>query len=127
MRRLTIVASAALALASALASCQVVSIHPECSPSQQRATVQIMNDIIEGGKFSPSVLCVKPGTRVTWQSVDDLDDHTVSSVAGDSQAFDSGTLSYRAEFAVVFKNPGRYPYVCRFHSWMAGVITVVDS
>lgn len=125
MRRLAIVAAAALAVTAASASCQAVSIHPECSLVPQRATVQILGD--EGGKFSPGTLCVKSGTRVTWQSVDDLDDHTVSSEAGDSQAFDSGSLSYRAEFAVVFKNSGHYPYVCRFHSWMSGLITVVDS
>jgi plastocyanin len=117
----------AVCLAGAtLSACQISSIHPECSVVEQGTTVQIVGDAIDGGKFSPAVLCVKPGSRVTWQSLD-FADHTVTSVAGDSQPFDSGSLSYGSAFAAAFKKPGRYPYVCRFHPSMAGLITVLDS
>lgn len=126
MRPALFVAAACLAAAT-LPSCQTSSIHLECSVVDQGTTVQIVGDAIDGGKFSPGVLCVKPGSRVTWQSQDPGVDHTVSSVAGDSQPFDSGTLSYGSAFAAAFKKPGRYPYVCRFHPSMDGLITVLES
>jgi plastocyanin len=107
-------------------SCQISSIHPECSIVDQGTTVQIVGNAIDGGKFSPAVLCVKPGSSVTWQS-QDFTDHTVTSVAGASQPFDSGSLSYGSAFAAAFRKPGRFPYVCRFHPSMAGLITVLAS
>lgn len=126
MRRVAVFAIAALALAGALTTCRVPAIHPECSVFDQGTAVQIAGDDFAGGRFEPRVLCVKLGTRVTWRSVDESVDHTVSSVPGDRQTFDSGSLSYAAEFAVVFKKPGQYPYVCRFHPDMGGLITVLD-
>jgi plastocyanin len=126
MRPALLVAVACLAAAT-LPSCQTSAIHLECSVVDQGTTVQIVGDAIDGGKFSPAVLCVKAGSRVTWKWRDPYVDHTVSSVPGDSLPFDSGSLSYGSAFAAAFKKPGRYPYVCRLHPSMAGLITVLGS
>lgn len=70
--------------------------------------------------FGPETIDVAPGTEVTWSN-DDPAPHTVSAEGG---GFDSGTLEPGQTFATVFEQPGRFPYVCRIHPTMRGVVRV---
>ena len=53
--------------------------------------------------------------------------HTGCLADGDHCAFDSGLMLSNGTFALPGLAPGRYPYLCRIHPIMRGVITVTDG
>jgi plastocyanin len=74
--------------------------------------------------FGPTVLYVRPGTRVTWTNTDDVL-HTVTGLgfswgSGDSLGM-GDTLAYR------FTRTGVYPYTCIIHPGMVGAVVVGDA
>lgn len=78
--------------------------------------------------FSPKVLHIKPGQKVTWVNNSQLP-HTVTA---DDGSFDSGDFQPGSTYAHTFTKPGTYQYYCRMHGaagghGMAGVIVVGDS
>jgi plastocyanin len=75
---------------------------------------------IEGMRFEPATLTVKPGDRVTWVNKD-LVPHTVTAI---SQAFDSQSIAADASWTYTAGKPGSYSYVCRFHPGMQGILIV---
>jgi plastocyanin len=93
---------------------------------------------IAGVAFSPRVITINTGERVTWVN-DDPVVHTVTSgrqavqgVPGVSEGnparpsglFDA-TLDRRGErFSFKFLRPGRYEYFCRLHVGMRAVVVV---
>ena len=70
--------------------------------------------------FTPSILHVEPGTKVTWVNHDDVP-HTVT--ANDKQ-FRSKALDTDDQFSQVFTTPGVYSYFCAVHPHMTGRIIV---
>lgn len=81
---------------------------------------------LSGNCFTPTVLRVEPGTRVTFRNVDPVVHH----IAGVAYAW--GTPWERqfqegdtAEFT--FGEPGIYPYSCYLHLGMTGAIVVGDG
>jgi Copper binding proteins, plastocyanin/azurin family len=72
--------------------------------------------------FNPTVLRVRPGTTVDWVNRDGLE-HTVTAT-GD--AFDS-TLQDGQGFRRRFDASGVFPYYCRIHPGMVGVVLVGDG
>jgi plastocyanin len=75
---------------------------------------------IDNFAFTPGVVTVKPGTRVTWINHDDIP-HTVDSTQG---KFKSAALDTDDKFDLRFTEPGEYPYYCRMHPKMTGKIVV---
>jgi len=79
--------------------------------------------------YLPGDLEVPVGTTVTWRN-DDTVVHTVTSgPAVDNKAvpdgvFDSGDIPPGGSFSWTFDEPGRYPYHCAPHPWMAARILV---
>ncbi len=74
---------------------------------------------IDNFAFSPRELNVKAGSTVIWTNKDDIP-HTVTS---DSKAFSSAVLDTNQTFQFTFTNAGTFPYFCKLHPRMTGVIT----
>lgn len=76
--------------------------------------------IIESMSFTPRVLVVHRGDRITWINKDPFP-HTVTSAAG---KFDSHEISPDASWTYVARKAGEYHYVCTLHVTMKGVLEV---
>jgi plastocyanin len=78
--------------------------------------------LIDNFAFSPRVLTIAAGARVTWINRDDVPHTATSDVK--PRLFDSGTLDTDDRFEHVFKTPGVYDYFCAVHPHMTGRIIV---
>jgi plastocyanin len=78
---------------------------------------------IDGMRFEPENLTVKPGTRVTWIQGSRMP-HTIT---GNDSVLRSNTLYTGQQFSHTFGEAGRYDYSCSFHPSMKGSITVEDT
>ncbi len=82
------------------------------------ATAQVT---IDNFTFTPPVLTVAVGTRVTWTNHDDIP-HTVTSA--DKTSFASALLDTGDQFRHRFTAAGTYLYFCALHPFMTGRIIV---
>jgi plastocyanin len=73
---------------------------------------------IDGMRFEPVQLTIRPGDRIVWVNMD-LVPHTVT-----QQSFDSHTIAPGARWSHVVRQAGRYPYACALHPTMTGVVIV---
>lgn len=75
--------------------------------------------------FEPPEVEVPAGGAVTWTAVDVME-HTATSGERDDPdgQFDEYFESRGAAATITFDTPGSYPFFCRFHPEMTGVITV---
>jgi plastocyanin len=75
---------------------------------------------IEGMKFSPQVLTVRAGDRITWRNKD-----VVPHTATAKGAFDSGSIAAGASWShAAPARAGQYGYVCTFHPGMTATVVV---
>ncbi len=74
--------------------------------------------------FTPEVLTVKPGEKITWINRDE-EPHTVVSV--EKQFKKSAPLDTDQEFTIMAGAPGTYTYFCSVHPRMTGTIVVEKS
>jgi len=72
--------------------------------------------------FTPSVLHVEPGTKVTWVNEDPF----VHNIGGNLWGH-FGDLRPGQTFAAAFPEPGIYPFACSYHPGMTGAIVVGDG
>jgi len=77
---------------------------------------------IDNFAFSPAILSVSPGTKVTWTNKDE-EPHTVTS-ADAGATFKSAALDTDDQFSFTFDKPGTYKYFCSIHPHMSGTIVV---
>ena len=117
LKRRALPLAAALALAFATSTFAADPGQPVQVAAADPATVTIDNFA-----FSPPVLTVAPGTRVTWTNKDE-EPHTVMS-ADAGQTFKSPALDTDDKFAFTFDRPGTYKYFCSIHPHMSGTIVV---
>jgi plastocyanin len=75
---------------------------------------------IDGMRFDPPALAVRPGDRVTWVNKD-LVPHTVTARDG---RFDSKTIAAGASFAWTATGGGRVEYACLYHPTMVATLTL---
>ncbi|RMH37376.1 MAG: hypothetical protein D6690_03140 [Nitrospirae bacterium] len=79
--------------------------------------------------YYPVQATVVTGQPIEWIN-QTASPHTVTHLGcmdGSGQcAFDSGTLAPGGRFSVYFLPPGRYPYRCRLHPIMEGMLTVQE-
>lgn len=78
---------------------------------------------IENYAFKSPSLTIATGTIVVWKNQDD-DPHTVTAV---DQSFDSKGMAFGDTFSYRFTKAGKYPYYCKVHPFMKGVIIVKES
>ncbi len=78
--------------------------------------------MIDNFTFSPQVLTVPPGTRVTWTNRDDIP-HLVAGAAN-PKAMRSPPLDTGDSFAFTFDRAGTYRYFCALHPMMIGTVVV---
>ncbi|MEO8341285.1 MAG: hypothetical protein ABI604_16510 [Nitrospirota bacterium] len=88
--------------------------------------------VIDSGSpyFVPKSATVFSGASIRWDNPT-ATDHTITHVGcmkdGDACAFDSGIVRPSGSFTLQELPPGHYPYLCRIHPIMNGVVTVMDA
>lgn len=70
--------------------------------------------------FGPAGITIAVGGTVTWTNTDNQA-HTATS----SGNFDTGSIDPAATASVTFDESGTFTYICSFHPFMTGTITVV--
>ena len=105
-----------LARRAALAATAAALVWPRASRAAEAAAT------IDNFTFSPAVLTVPAGAKVTWTNHDDIP-HTVTSAAT-PRLFHSGPLDTGDSFSFVFDAPGEYKYFCALHPHMQGTVVV---
>jgi plastocyanin len=80
--------------------------------------------------FAPDNITVVIGVNntVNWTN-DDTVAHTVTAdnTTGGNPVFNSGNMPIGSMFNYTFTAPGYYPYVCAYHPWMTGSVTVLPG
>jgi plastocyanin len=78
--------------------------------------------------FSPATLSVTSGTTITFVNQDtathNIDFTSVPSGSTVAQGTTSPNLKNGNMYTVTLTTPGTYTYVCDYHNWMKGTITV---
>ncbi len=88
--------------------------------------------IIDSGSpyFVPKSATVSTGAAIRWENPTPTE-HTITHTDclddANSCAFDSGIVLPNSSFVLPGLPPGRYPYLCRIHPIMHGMIIVTDS
>lgn len=74
---------------------------------------------IEGMKFEPAVVTVRPGDTVVWQNKDVVP-HTATAAG----SFDSREIAAGKRWSWTARKAGRHAYVCTYHPGMQGTVVV---
>jgi plastocyanin len=91
------------------------------TPQQAAAAASQATEVrIDNFSFTPSVIEVPAGARVTWTNHDDIP-HTV---VASNKEFRSRALDTDDSYAFVFTKPGTFEYFCGLHPHMKGTIVV---
>ncbi|MGK2949752.1 MAG: cupredoxin domain-containing protein [Acidimicrobiales bacterium] len=77
-------------------------------------------DIVEFS-FSPAELTVAVGDTVTWTNLDGAAHTTTASMPG---TISSGDLKTDDTYEYTFEAGGSFEYICAYHPFMTGTITV---
>jgi plastocyanin len=78
---------------------------------------------IKNLKYDPATIKIKRGEMVLWMNSDD-NDHTVTSDA--KEDFNSDNMSNGDKFRHTFEEAGKFPYHCKYHPRMKGLVIVTD-
>jgi plastocyanin len=95
-----------------------------------QATPPPFEIVIDGGSpyYYPASAKVPAGAPIRWDNPTGSP-HTITHdgcVDGGLCAFDSGVVSPNGSYTAPGLAPGRYPYQCRLHPIMRGVLTIVE-
>jgi len=71
--------------------------------------------------YAPAALTVAEGTRVAFSNHDSTN-HTATE--GGTGGFDTGTIAPGKTKTITLSTPGSFSYVCSFHPFMHGTLTV---
>jgi plastocyanin len=71
--------------------------------------------------FTPKIVKVSAGSKVTWRNDDDVP-HKIQS--SDNRFRGSPLLDTKGVYAVDFKESGEFPYFCSLHPTMQGKVVV---
>jgi len=105
----------ALLLAFGTASAAIVPASAAADTAPTTVTVNTKNFA-----YAPADLTVSPGTTVVFKNSDTIA-HTVTA---SDKSFDSGDMPQNATWSHIFAKAGTYTYVCAYHSYMQGTVTV---
>ena len=77
---------------------------------------------IRNNAFPP--ITVAEGSHVVWRNLDPYP-HSVETLAADPNYFNAGAmLPGETSSPIRFAKPGTFNYICRYHTGMAGSVTV---
>lgn len=80
---------------------------------------------IKNSAFPP--ISIPPDTFVVWRNQDTFP-HAIETLRNAAYYFNPGALHPgETSSPVYFDKPGSYPYLCRFHAGMEGVVTVIEG
>lgn len=96
---------------------------PAASSSENQGGGETVTVRIDGMRFEPASITVKPGTTVTWVHASSMP-HTVT---GDAGGLGSSTLYSGQTYSHIFDTAGRYDYACDFHPGMKGSVLVAGD
>ena len=105
---------------------------PSGTTSTTTTTGQIVNVSMPNGvgtnqslNFAPVNVTLAKGGTVKWTN-NDPTPHTVTStsVPSGAQSFDSKNMAQGSTFTYAFTVSGTYLYICAYHPWMHGAVTV---
>ncbi len=98
------------------------------APGGGAATGETVQVSIKLFSFNPGVLEVPAGTTVVWTNGDAIEHSVTNGVPGSpGGAFDSGFFTEGQTWSLTFTEPGEYPYFCRRHESMKGMVKVVPK
>lgn len=86
-------------------------------PAEEKVDVDIKDFA-----FVAPAITVKAGGSVTWTNSDAANHTATQSPQGNG--FDTGTLEEGDTKTVKFDTPGTFQYICLFHAFMTGTVTV---
>jgi plastocyanin len=81
------------------------------------ATIKIADFV-----YDPTPATVKAGQKISIPNADAAP-HTITD-GGSGKVFDSGTIKGKATGSLTIDKPGTYKYICEFHPFMKGELTV---
>lgn len=118
---------AALLGAALLAGCgggddgtaATTSSTPTANAGATTSTIKIVDFV-----YDPDSATVKAGEAISIPNADAAP-HTITD-DGSGKAFDSGTIKGKSTGSLTIDKPGSYRYICEFHPFMKGEITVTE-
>jgi plastocyanin len=122
-----LVRPAGVALGVSLVAAAVGGMMPAAAATTRDVT--IVNGSLSPSSYAPNPVGAIVGDTVRWTN-NGPSPHTATSVTGDSQSFDSGSLAVTGTFSQVFTVPGVHHYYCSIHNpsqsptGMYGTVTV---
>jgi plastocyanin len=111
-------------LGSVLAAIILWAVPAATMPPQHRITIESASPY-----FLPTTAIVRRGAEIRWENPT-ATYHTITHdgcVTAGPCLFDSGSIAPDSSYALAGLPPGRYPYHCRLHPIMRGVIEVHDG
>lgn len=101
----------------------VVALVAAAATPQQAAAAKTKRVTIASSTFSPQVITIKKGTKVTWKNLDSIPHNVVSATSMSTSAtttglFASPTLTTGKSWSYTFKKKGTFFYLCTFHAGM---------
>jgi len=112
-----VTACSAAASAPPTATAMVMPTAPSAPVATPVATTSVA---IQNFAFSPQVIVVPVGAKVTWTN-QDVEQHTVTAL---DRAFNSDALNQSQPFSFTFAKPGTYQYQCLIHPQMLATVVV---
>jgi plastocyanin len=95
------------------------------APARSAATTPATTIKIVDFVYDPDPATVRAGEAISIPNADAAP-HTITDAEAGGKAFDSGTIKGRATGSLTIDEPGSYRYVCEFHPFMKGRITVTE-
>lgn len=108
---------------TAAAATQPQQPTPSGASSDSKAAGESVTVRINGMRFEPASITVKPGTTVTWIHEGRMP-HTIS---GNADGLGSSTLYNGQAYSHTFKKDGLYNYYCGIHPSMTGSVVVEEA
>src|SRR6266478_6368633 len=96
-----------LLFAAALAAVPAAVLAADAIPAASAPTVVEIHNL----KFTPPMLTITAGTKVTWVNEDNAP-HTVTDKG---KVFRSAGLDTKDSFSFTFESPGDFTYICTIH------------
>jgi 3',5'-cyclic-AMP phosphodiesterase len=104
------------AMAAGEAAARASAPAAAAAPKVAKGTVSISNFA-----FTPKIIEISSGDRVTWKNDDDVP-HRIQCTT--SAFAPSGVLDTKGSYEVEMKTPGKFEYFCSLHPMMTGSVVV---